>query len=159
MSRKLGPTTIVLSRQDLPILENSNLLAKEGITKGGYIISKSPENEKTDGLIIATCSEVSLAINAQNELNKIGKYVDVVSMSSQELFNNQSKSYRDSVLPPNLTKRISIEMESTFGWGKYVGLDGVSMGVYKFGMSGSADELISNYGFTVQKVVDTYNSL
>lgn len=153
------PTVLVLSRQNLPVLEGTLKMAEEGVARGGYILSKHASNGALDGVLIATGSEVSLAIKAQKELLKQGKDVSVVSLPSFDLFEKQSKEYRESVLPSSLTKRVSIEMGSSFGWERYVGLHGKSISVDRFGASAPGDTVITNYGFTVENIIDTYNSL
>lgn len=152
------PTILVLSRQNLPILEGTAVLADEGVAKGAYVISKQSK-ESPDGVLIATGSEVNLAVMAQKELAKQGEDVSVVSIPSFDLFERQSKEYKESVLPASVTKRVSIEMGSSFGWQRYVGLCGKSIAIDTFGASAPGDTVISNYGFTVNKVVETYNSL
>ncbi|WP_291291635.1 transketolase [Enterococcus sp.] len=153
------PTVLVLSRQNLPVLEGTLKMAEEGVARGGYVLSKHASKGASDGILIATGSEVSLAIKAQKELLKQGRDVTVVSLPSFDLFEKQSKEYQESVLPSSLTKRVSIEMGSSFGWERYVGLHGKSISVDRFGASAPGDTVITNYGFTVEKIVDTYNSL
>lgn len=153
------PTVLVLSRQNLPVLEGTLKMAEEGVARGGYVLSKHASKGAPDGVLIATGSEVSLAIKAQKELLKQGRDVSVVSLPSFDLFEKQSKEYRESVLPSSLTKRVSIEMGSSFGWERYVGLHGKSISVDRFGASAPGDTVITNYGFTVENIIDTYNSL
>ena len=112
-----------------------------------------------EGIIIASGSEVGLAIHAQEELEKQGHSVRVVSMPSMNLFDAQTDEYKESVLPNSCRKRLSVEMLSDFGWHKYVGLDGKTMCVDTFGASAPASRVIKEYGFTVENVVKEYNSL
>ncbi|MER2181206.1 MAG: transketolase, partial [Desemzia incerta] len=128
------PTMLVLSRQDLPVLPKTKELARENIQKGAYVLSPQ-DGEKPEGILIATGSEVALALEAQKELKAQGKDVSVVSMPSMDLFEKQSAEYKESVLPREIRKRVSIEMGATFGWERYVGLDGATIGIDKYGAS------------------------
>ena len=152
------PTMLVLSRQDLPVLPKTKELARENIQKGAYVLSPQ-DGEKPEGILIATGSEVSLALEAQKELKAQGKDVSVVSMPSMDLFEKQSAEYKESVLPREIRKRVSIEMGATFGWERYVGLDGATIGIDKYGASAPGATVIKNYGFTTQNVVETFNNL
>lgn len=152
------PTMLVLSRQDLPVLPKTKELARENIQKGAYVLSPQ-DGEKPEGILIATGSEVALALEAQKELKAQGKDVSVVSMPSMDLFEKQSAEYKESVLPREIRKRVSIEMGATFGWERYVGLDGATIGIDKYGASAPGATVIKNYGFTTQNVVETFNSL
>ncbi|SFK55591.1 transketolase [Marinilactibacillus piezotolerans] len=152
------PTMLVLTRQDLPVLPNTNKLARESVKKGAYVISPS-ESEKPTGILIATGSEVSLAIEAQKQLNANGEDVSVVSMPSMDLFEKQSNDYKESVLPAIVTKRVAIEMGSSFGWDRYTGMKGAKVTIDKFGQSGEGNAIVEAYGFTVQNIVKTYNEL
>lgn len=152
------PTMLVLSRQDLPVLPKTKELARENIQKGAYVLSPQ-DGEKPEGILIATGSEVALALEAQKELKTQGKDVSVVSMPSMDLFEKQSVEYKESVLPREIRKRVSIEMGATFGWERYVGLDGATIGIDKYGASAPGATVIKNYGFTTQNVVETFNNL
>ena len=154
LTSKNTPTALVLSRQNLPQLTGSS---KEAL-KGGYIISDSKKNVP-DGILIASGSEVSLAIEAQEILLEKGCDVRVVSMPCMDIFDSQPKEYRDSVLPNNVTKRVSVEALSTFGWGKYTGLDGANIGMTTFGASAPAPLLFKKFNITTENVVDTFMSL
>ena len=145
---KKTPTLLVLSRQNLEVLEASSI---ENVAKGAYVTYET--NKDFGRIIIATGSEVSLAVKAAKELEKSGESVRVVSMPSMEIFERQDKAYKDSILPSNITNRVSIEMAATFGWHKYVGLDGLAIGIDTFGASAPADRVIEEYGFTVDKIV------
>ncbi|MCD8028591.1 MAG: transketolase, partial [Erysipelotrichaceae bacterium] len=145
------PTILVLTRQGV---ENITHATYEDVSHGAYVVSK--EKEKIDGILIATGSEVSLAIKAQEQLLQQGHDIRVVSMPSMELFDQQNDEYKESILPNNVRKRLSIEMASSFGWQKYVGLDGQSLAIDKFGSSAPANVVIENYGFTIENVVKTY---
>lgn len=152
------PTLLVLSRQNLPVLENSQELAATGVERGAYIVSPA-KKETPEGILIATGSEVALAIEAQKALAAKGHDVQVVSMPSQELFNAQDDAYKEKILPAAVTQRVAIEMGTTFGWERYVGLNGKIIGIDKFGASGKGNVIQEAYGFTAENVVSTYLSL
>ena len=150
VENECGPTGLVLTRQNLPQMEGSS---KDAL-KGGYVIAES-EKAVPDAIIIASGSEVSLAVNAKEELKKSGIDVRVVSMPSMELFDKQSAEYKESVLPNGVRKRVAVEALSDFGWYKYVGLDGRVIAMEGFGASGPAATLFEHFGFTVDNVVKT----
>lgn len=150
VENECGPTGLVLTRQNLPQMEGSS---KDAL-KGGYVIADS-QKEVPDAIIIASGSEVSLAVNAKEELKKDGIDVRVVSMPSMELFDKQSAEYKESVLPNAVRKRVAVEALSDFGWYKYVGLDGRVIAMESFGASGPAATLFEHFGFTVDNVVKT----
>lgn len=141
------PSTILMTRQNIDVLEGTSY---DGVSKGGYVISEA--KGEMDGILLATGSEVSLALKAQAELEKQGKYVRVVSMPSTNLFDMQSATYRNEVLPKGV-KTLAIEMGSTLGWYKYA--DDV-LGIDKFGISAPLKEIVPLYGFTVENVVKKY---
>ena len=143
------PTSIVLTRQNLPILENSSF---EKVAKGAYVVYETATD--FDTILIATGSEVALAIDVARELEKDGSKVRVVSMPSVELFEEQSKEYKEELLPLNIRRRVSLEMGNSALWYKYVGLDGLAIGIDKFGASAPANKVIEEYGFTVEAVVE-----
>lgn len=152
------PTVLVLTRQNLPVLPGTKENSRKNVAKGGYVISPQDGDQPT-GILIATGSEVALAIEAQKELKKQGKDVSVVSLPSFDLFEKQDAAYKESVLPKAVRKRMSIEMGATFGWERYVGLDGVMLGIDKYGASAPGNTVIEQYGFTVENVVNTFNQL
>ena len=143
------PTSIVLTRQNLPILENSSF---EKVAKGAYVVYETSAD--FDTILIATGSEVALAIDVARELEKDGSKVRVVSMPSVELFEEQSKEYKEELLPLNIRRRVSLEMGNSALWYKYVGLDGLAIGIDKFGASAPANKVIEEYGFTVEAVIE-----
>ena len=151
LESKETPTVLALTRQNVSNLTQATY---EDVASGAYIVSS--EKSKLDGILIATGSEVELAIQAQKELFKQGHDVRVVSMPSMELFNKQSDEYKESVLPSYMRRRLAIEMGTSFGWHRYIGLDGAMLSVDQFGSSAPADKIIENYGFTVDNVVRTY---
>lgn len=148
------PTALVLTRQNLPQLPGSS---KEAL-KGGYILEDS-KKETPDAIIIATGSEVSLAVEAREELAKEGIDVRVVSMPCVDLFEEQSQEYKDSVLPKQVRKRVAVEALIGYGWEKYVGLDGAIISMNGFGASAPASTLFEKFGFTTRKVVEAVKSL
>ena len=154
MKSKDTPTALVLSRQNLPQLEGTS---KEAL-KGGYVVSDSTK-ETPDAIIMASGSEVSLAIDAKNELSKDGIDVRVVSMPSFDEFEKQSAEYKESVLPATVRKRVAVEAAAEFGWGKYVGLDGAYVTMHSFGASAPGSQLFKKFGFTTENVVATVKSL
>lgn len=152
------PTVLVLSRQNLPVLENTATLAKDGVAKGGYVVSPATK-ETPDAILIATGSEVSLAVKAQEKLREEGIDASVVSMPSIDRFDKQSDEYKESVLPKAVTKRLAIEMASSLGWHKYVGTDGDVLAIDKFGASAPGEVVMEKYGFTVENIVNKVKSL
>ena len=151
------PTALVLTRQDLPTLDMDQNAVYEGVKKGAYVLSEA--KGEVQGQLLATGSEVSLALEAQAALEKEGIHVSVVSMPSWDRFEQQSKEYKESVLPSNVTKRVGIELGSSFGWREYVGSQGETIAINHFGASAPADKLLEEYGFTVENVVATFKKL
>ena len=146
------PTALVLSRQNLPVIAGTEEKAFTEVKKGAYVVSPA-QKEEADGIFIATGSEVNLALQAQAMLREEGIDYSVVSMPSMNLFEEQSLEYKESVLPSHITKRISIEMGSTFGWERYVGSNGRMIGIDRFGASGKGNEVLKEFGFTPEEVV------
>ncbi|HMS35360.1 MAG TPA: transketolase [Ignavibacteria bacterium] len=151
LEHKTGPVTLILSRQKLPVLDQSKYAGAENLEKGAYVLSDC--EGKPDLIFIATGSEVQLALAAQEELIKEKINTRVVSMPSWELFEKQSDDYKEKVLPKNVKKRISIEAGSAFGWHKYVTDEGISIGIDEFGKSAPIDDLMKEFGFTVENAV------
>lgn len=149
------PIAFALGRQSLPTLTKYKKQIEEGVSKGGYILSEA-FNGKPEGILMASGSEVNLALQAQKKLADKGKNVRVVSMPSFELFLKQNPKYKEKVLPTKIRNRISVEMATTYDWGQFVGIDGVSIGINHFGESGNGDKLIEKSGFTVENIVNTY---
>jgi transketolase len=146
------PAAIILSRQDLPTLDRTKYAPASGVAKGAYVLADAPGG-KPDVLLLATGSEVSLCVDAHERLTADGIRSRVISMPSWELFEDQDAVYRDSVLPPAVKARVSVEQASIFGWAKYVGLTGESIGMRSFGASAPLKELQREFGFTVDRVV------
>jgi transketolase len=154
MQHTNGPVGLILTRQKLPVLDRSKLAPAANVAKGAYILSEA-DGSSPPLILLATGSEVSLALEAQQRLAKEGIRSRVVSMPSWELFEAQPQSYRDSVLPPQVRARVSIEAASPFGWERYIGADGAAIGVTHFGASAPGGEVMKNYGFTADHVVET----
>jgi transketolase len=148
-----GPTALALTRQKLPVFDRTKFGSAEGLARGAYVLSPSPTGTGHDGILIASGSEVSLAIEAQGLLAAEGIGVSVVSMPSWELFEKQSREYRDEVLPPAVTARLAIEAGVTLGWSKYVGVKGDVIGLDRFGASAPYQVLMEKFGFTAANAV------
>lgn len=148
------PTILVLSRQNLDTLPISKEKVFDGVEKGGYVV-QGAENE-ADGILIATGSEVGLALKAKEKLQKKGKDVSVVSLPSWERFEAQSEEYKNTVIPPELKKRMTIEAGTTYGWAKYAGDHGVMIGIDEFGMSAPSDIVLRELGMSVENIVSRY---
>ena len=151
---KQNPTALILTRQNVDTMANSSV---DGTMRGAYVIGK--EKEHLDAIIIATGSEVNLAMQAKEELYKQGIDVRVVSMPSMELFDCQDQEYKESVLPNAMRKRLSVEMGSEFGWYKYDGLDGITMSIDEFGQSAPAKDVIEYYGFNVDNIISNIKKM
>lgn len=152
------PTILVLSRQNLPVLEGTLEHASDSVQKGAYVLSPQ-KGEQPSGILIATGSEVNLAVEAQAKLAEEGIDVSVVSMPSFDLFEKQSAEYKESVLPKAVTKRVAIEAAASFGWERYVGTEGKTITIDHFGASAPGGLVLEKFGFTPENVVNTYKSL
>jgi transketolase len=153
MRSQHDPVALILSRQNLPTLDRRRFASAEGVAKGAYVLADAPNGE-LDVILIATGSEIALAVEAYEQLTAEGVAARVVSMPSWELFERQPQEYRDAVLPPDVTARVAIEQASTFGWERYVGLSGAIVGMSTFGASAPLKELQSRFGFTPGRVVE-----
>lgn len=156
MEQKREPVALVLTRQALPTLDRQKYAAADGVRRGAYVLSDAP-NGKPDVLLLASGSEVSLALAAQDKLKADGIEARVVSMPSFEIFEHychEHPEYRESVLPASVTARVSIEMGSTFGWERYIGLTGAAIGMRSFGASAPLKDLLKKFGFTAEAVVN-----
>ncbi|MFQ5585461.1 MAG: transketolase [Thermodesulfobacteriota bacterium] len=151
MELRHEPAALVLSRQPLPTLDRSRYAPASALARGAYILA-DPDDGNPDVLLLATGSEVWLCVEAYERLKGEGIKARVVSMPSWELFEQQSREYRDSVIPPEVTARVSVEQASTLGWGRYVGLTGTSIGMKTFGASAPLKELQKRFGFTTEHV-------
>lgn len=148
-----GPSLLVLTRQNLPTLDRTKYGDVKGTLRGAYILKEASGN-KPDLIVLATGSEVTIALEGALHLEEKGVPTRVVSMPSWELFEKQDKSYRDEVLPPDVTKRISIEAASTFGWHKWTGSEGVAVGIDRFGESAPFEEVYEKLGITSDRIVE-----
>jgi len=152
MERQHSPTALVFSRQSLPILDRNLLAPVSGVKHGGYVLWEAAS--PPDIILIGTGSEVHIALGAGELLKEKGIAARVVSMPSWELFDDQPVEYRNSVLPPDIRARISIEAGVTFGWERYVGIDGITIGLNRFGASAPAKVIYEKLGLTSQRLVD-----
>ena len=156
IERRNGPSALVFSRQNLtPMPRSAEQLAN--VAKGGYVLKAA--SGTADAIIIATGSEVELAVKAADALAAKGKQVAVVSMPSVDVFLQQDAAYRESVLPSAVRARVAVEAGIADYWGKFVGLDGAVVGMTSFGESAPADQLFKQFGFTVDNVVATVESV
>jgi transketolase len=146
------PACLVLSRQPLPTFDRTRYATAAGSKRGAYVLADAP-NGKPEVILIGTGSEVALCIDAYEELRRDGVPARVVSMPSWELFEQQDRSYRDGVLPPSVTARVSVEMGSVIGWDRYVGTTGTTVGMNTFGSSAPLKDLLTKFGFTPAKVL------
>jgi transketolase len=146
------PVALVLSKQDVPVLDRTVFAAASGLARGAYVLADPPGGQRPDVLVIATGSEVALALEARKLLIDSGIAVRVVSMPSWALFEDQDQPYRDSVLPPALTARVAVEAASGFGWERHVGPMGRIVAMPGFGASGPVQDLHSHFGFTAEHV-------
>lgn len=152
------PTLLVLSRQNLATLPVDQATVFAGVDKGGYVVAPATK-VVPDGILIATGSEVNLALAAQSELRDQGQDVSVVSLPSWERFAQQDPAYQEAVLPAAVTKRVTIEAAATFGWAKFAGSHGASIGIDHFGASAPGDLVLDQLGMNVANVVDTFMNL
>lgn len=157
IEHKGSPVALILTRQGLPILDQKKYPSAENLLKGAYIL-KDP-NSKPDLILMASGSELSLALNASERLEAAGRKVRVVSFPSWELFEMQSGKYKNTVLPPNVKKRISIEAGASQGWQKYIGDEGVSISMESFGASAPVEILLEKFGFTVENILEHANKI
>lgn len=146
------PTSLVLTRQNLTTMDLSKETVEEGVRKGAYVVFES--DKAPEFLLLATGSEVNLAIEAAKDLEAQGKGVRVVSMPNWNAFDQQTDEYKESVLPSSITKRVAIEMASPLGWHKYVGTEGKVIGIDGFGASAPGDLVVEKYGFTKENVLN-----
>ncbi|NGZ75982.1 transketolase [Saccharibacillus alkalitolerans] len=158
LQNKENPVALVLTRQNLPILEGTVEGAWEGVTRGAYVVSDAKDG-KPAAQILATGSEVQLAVKAQAKLAEEGIQVRVVSMPSWDLFEKQDKAYRDSVILPDVKARLAVEMASPFGWERYVGDAGAILAIDTFGASAPGGKVMEEYGFTPENVVSKVKEL
>ncbi|HEA51890.1 MAG TPA: transketolase [Marinobacter antarcticus] len=146
------PTSLVLTRQDVPTFDRANYAPAAGLAQGAYVMADAPD-QKPEVLLLATGSEVALCIAAYEELKAEGINARVVSMPCWELFDAQSQEYRDSVLPPSITARVAVEQASELGWERYTGFHGAILGMRTFGLSAPGKVAAEHFGFTTENVV------
>ncbi|MAT58017.1 MAG: transketolase [Ignavibacteriae bacterium] len=156
LESKNKPSAILLTRQNLKVIDREKYASAENTLKGGYRLNESLENP--DLIIIATGSEVNLALEVAEDLATKSINASVVSMPSCEVFNEQSEDYKESVLPKSVAKRVSIEAGVSFGWHKYIGKDGLAVSIEEFGKSAPADELFKDFGFDKDSIVEKIKS-
>ena len=160
VERRDGPTALLLTRQDVPTLDRGHLAPASGLQRGGYVLREgSRGGADLDLILVASGSEVHLALDAAKRLEADGTAVRVVSLPCWELFEEQDTTYRDAVLPPAVTHRIAVEAAHPFGWERYVGLGGRVVGMPRFGASAPAEVLADKFGFTVDHVVEVAKEL
>ncbi len=157
IGRTDGPTALALTRQNVPTLDRSRYASAKGVHRGGYVLSES--EGAPDVILIATGSEVQLALEAQERLASDGTRARVVSMPCWGLFDQQDESYRNDVLPPEITARVAVEAGTPFGWERYVGLNGKVVGIDRFGESAPYTEIYQSLGITAEAVVEAAKSL
>ena len=151
------PTAIVLTRQGLPTLPKAAAKVRSGVKRGGYVVTEA--QHEAEGILMASGSEVKLAVDAQQRLAEIGHDVRVVSIPSFEKFSAQSADYQARVLPKHLRRRVAVEMASGASWYRYVGLDGVALTQERFGASGNGPAVVKMAGFTPENIVQAYLDL
>ena len=151
------PTSLVLTRQNLPTLDVDKQTVENGVRKGAYIVFET--EQQLEYLLLASGSEVNLAVEAAKELEQQGKGVRVISMPNWYAFEQQSSEYKESILPSDVTKRLAIEMASPLGWHKYVGIEGKVIGIDSFGASAPGDLVVEKYGFTKENILKQVRSL
>jgi transketolase len=152
MQLRHEPSVLVLSRQPLPTLDRKKFAPASGLARGAYVLADAP-GDNPEVILVASGSEVSLAVEAHERLVTQGISSRVVSMPSWDIFEHQTQEYRDSVLPPHVTARVAIEQASTFGWERYVGRRGCVVGMKTFGASAPLKELQRKFGFAPDQVV------
>jgi len=148
------PAAVILSRQALPTLDRSTLAPASGLSRGAYVLADPSGGSQPDVILMATGSEVHLALEARDELEAEGIGVRVVSMPCWEVFDRQPATYRDSVLPPTVRARVAVEQASTLGWDRYVGDAGTVIGMHTFGASAPLKQLLTKFGFTPEHVAE-----
>src|SRR5215472_16612094 len=158
MQLKHEPAALILSRQALPTLDRSKYAPASGLARGAYVLADAPD-AKPELILMATGSEVSLCVSVYEKLTAEGHKVRVISMPSWEIFEQQTPEYRDSVIPPDVKARISVEQASTMGWAQYVGSDGITIGMKTFGASAPLKELQKKFGFTPDAVIAAARTL
>jgi transketolase len=158
IDRRHQPVALILTRQDVPVFDRSKYASAEGLRRGGYVLADA-EGGDPEAILIATGSEVALALAAHEELSAENIRSRVVSMPCCELFDRQDDAYRDQILPPSVSARVSVEEASTMGWDRYVGSDGVKIGMHTFGTSAPLKDVQTKFGFTPERVAEAAKEL
>jgi transketolase len=158
MAQRRGPVAIVLTRQKLPVLDRTGLGAASGLARGAYVLADA-DGGRPQAIIIATGSEVHVALAARAHLAKDNVRARVVSMPCWEIFAQQSAEYQDAVLPPSITARVSVEAGVTFGWCRWVGDKGIAIGVDRFGASAPGPVNMAKLGLTSERVAEAVRGL
>jgi transketolase len=153
IDRSHQPVALVLTRQEVPVLDRSRYASAAGLRRGGYVLADA-EGGDPEAILIATGSELALALAAHEELSAEGVRSRVVSLPCWELFERQEEAYRDEVLPPSVRARVSVEEASTLGWDRYVGAGGVKIGMHTFGSSAPLKDVQTKFGFTPDRVAE-----
>ena len=158
IARTDGPTVLALTRQKLPVLDRGRLGAAAGVRRGGYVLLDAPGGAP-GVIVIATGSEVAIALTAVERLQAEGVAARLVSLPCWELFEAQPADYRESVLPAAVTRRVAVEAATSFGWERWVGSQGAIIGIDHFGASAPAEILYRQFGFTAERIVDAVKGL
>jgi transketolase len=151
LTQRTRPVGLVLTRQKVPVLDRSHVAAGTGLARGAYVLADA-DNGAPNVILIATGSEVSLAVAARDLLARDGIGARVVSMPCWEAFEEQDQAYRDAVLPPSVRARVSVEAGATFGWHRWIGDGGVAIGIDRFGASAPGEVNLEKFGFTAEHV-------
>ena len=153
MTHTHGPVLLALSRQKVPTLDRSKIAPASGARRGAYVITETA-GRTPEIILIGSGSELQLVVEAKAKLEERGKSVRVVSMPSENIFEQQDQAYRDSVLPPDIRRRLAVEAGAPMSWYRWVGLDGDIIGMTTYGASGKSEEVMKHFGFTVDNVVE-----
>jgi transketolase len=158
VERRGGPVALALTRQKLPTLPGTDVLARDGVARGGYVLREAsagpPEAPIADLILVATGSELALAVGASEALEADGIRTRVVSLPCWELFDAQDEAYRESVLPSSIRRRVSIEAGVSLGWERWAGSDGAVVAIDHFGVSAPASTILEHFGFTVPRLTE-----
>ena len=158
IQHRTGPVILALTRQKLPVIDRDSFASARGVARGAYVLA-DPAGARPQAILIATGSEVSVALQAWERLAAEGIATRVVSMPSWELFEAQPRAYREEVLPPTIRRRLAIEAGTKLGWLRYVTEDGDTLTIDRFGASAPGDVVLREFGFTAANVVDRVKRL
>ena len=158
IERRGGPVALALTRQVLPVIDRSKYASAEGLTRGGYVLANTPPTSP-EIILIASGSEVAVALEAFEKLAAEGIAARVVSLPSWDIFERQPQAYKDEVLPPEVTTRLAIEAAAPLGWDRYVGPKGVVIGMTRYGASAPYKVLAEKFGFTAANVIQRAKEL